>query len=223
MPDAQEDLEQSPPPRKDDLLFVAGGEFPMAGACLNFSTFDYGYREGYRRAGRLLAEYVCNECKDPDLLVYPIVHNYRHHLELMLKHLIGVGSYLSDREINTDVRRLVLRSHNLKQLWQALKPILYAAGQSVGWKPNLDDIEGVESYIQQVHAVDRGSFSFRYATDTKGAPSLPGMRYLNIYQFASLMERLADYLETIAFGFSMEEDLKNEYEAYQASCQDDYY
>lgn len=128
----------------------------MANACLNFTTSDYGYREGYRRAGRLLAEYVCNECKHQDLLVFPIVYNYRHHLELMLKHLIGVGSYLSSREITPEVSRLVLRSHNLDQLWRALKPILFAAGQAVGWNPCADDIEGVESYIQQVHAVDRG-------------------------------------------------------------------
>jgi hypothetical protein len=73
------------------------------------------------------------------------------------------------------------------------------------------------------HAVDKGSFSFRYATDTEGAPSLPGMTHLNIYQFANLIERLADYLETTAFGFSIEEDLKNEYEAYLRSFRDEYY
>jgi hypothetical protein len=126
----------------------------------------------------------------------------------MLKHLIGVCSFLSNRAITPDVKRLVLRSHNLDQLSRALKPILLEAGQAVGWKPDIDDIEGVESYIQQIHAVDRGSFSFRYATDTEGAPS--GMTHLNIYHFANLMERLAKYMDTIAFGFSMEEDLKSE-------------
>ena len=82
----------------------------MANACLNFTTSDYGYREGYRRAGRLLAKYVCNECKHQDLLVYPIVHNYRHHLELMLKHLIGVrlifeqsGDYTRSKEAYPEI------------------------------------------------------------------------------------------------------------------------
>jgi|ERR1017187_4671993 hypothetical protein len=223
MPEAEEDPELSPPPRKGDVLFGAGEEFPIANACLNFTTSDYGYREGYRRAGKLLAEYVCNECKDQDLLVYPIVHNYRHHLELMLKHLIGVGAYLSNSEIAPKIKKLALTSHNLKELWRALKPILMGAGQSIGWDPDADAIEGIESYIEQVHAVDKGSFSFRYATDVEGAPSLPGMTYLNIYQFANLMERLADYLDTIAFAFSIEEESKNEYEAYLRSFQDDYY
>lgn len=69
MPVGEEDFEPTPPPRKNDALFGAAEEFPMANACLNFTTSDYGYREGYRRAGRLLAEYVCNECKHQDLLV----------------------------------------------------------------------------------------------------------------------------------------------------------
>jgi hypothetical protein len=223
MPESEEDFEPTPPPRKNDVLFGAAEKFPMANACLNYAISDYGYREGYRRAGKLLAEYVCNECKHQDLLVYPIVHNYRHHLELMLKHLIGVGSYLSSRAITPEVKRLILRSHNLDQLWRALKPVLSAAAQAVGWNPDPDDIEGVESYVQQVHAVDKGSFAFRYATDTEGSPSLPGLTHLNIYQFAELMERLAKYLDTIAFGFSMEEDLKSEYETYLWSLQDEYY
>ena len=41
------------------------------------------------------------------------------------------------------------------------------------------------------------------------------------------MERLADYLETIVFGFSMEEDQKQEYEtemrAYEPNYADGYY
>ena len=41
----------------------------MANACLNFGTSEYAYRHGYRRAAKLLAEYVCNECKNQDLLV----------------------------------------------------------------------------------------------------------------------------------------------------------
>lgn len=221
MTEADDDL-PSPAPRKDDVLFGTGDEFPMANACLNFTTGDYGYREGYRRAGKILAEHVCNECRDQDLLVFPIVHNYRHHVELTLKHLIGVGSYLSDREITPEVQRLLFTSHNLDRLWHTLKPILFAVGESVGWNPETDDIDGVESYIQQLHTVDRGSFSFRYATGTEGEPSLPGMRHLNIYTFASNMERLADYLETIVFGFSMEEDQKQEYEADMRSYEPNY-
>src|SRR4051794_9293658 len=177
-----EDDEDLPPPRKNDVLFGAGKDFPMASACLNFATSDYGYRQGYRRAGKILAEYVCNECRNQDLLVFPIVHNYRHHIELTLKHLIGLGSYLIDQQITPEIKGLLLKSHNLKQLWGTLNPILFAVGKSVSWKPEREDIEGVESYSNQLHAVDKGSFSFRYATDSDGNPSLPGMTHLNIYK-----------------------------------------
>jgi hypothetical protein len=215
MSEPEEDRELSPP-RKGDVLMRAGDEFPMVNACLNFGISEYAYRQGYRRAAKILAEYVCNECEDQDLLVYPIVHNYRHHVELTLKHLIALGSYLCDRAITPQTRGLLRKSHNLKRLWETLKPILFAAGTAVGWKPENADVEGVESYIQQLSAADERSCSFRYATDTDGNPSLPGMTHLNIYVFANHMEQLAEYLETIAFGFSMEEDLKQEYEAYVA-------
>jgi hypothetical protein len=216
------DEEQLPPPRKGDVIFGAGEEHSMANACLNYTSSDYGYRQGYRRAGQLLADYVCKECREQDLLVFPIVHNYRHHIELTLKHLVGLGSYLVDHKLTAEIRGLLLRSHDLKQLWGTLKPILFAVGKSVRWKPERADIAGVESYINQLHVVDKGSFSFRYPTDTTGAPSLPGMKYLNIYQFASHMERLAEYLDTIAFGFSIEEDKKGEYAAYEAEMQAEY-
>lgn len=216
------DEEQLPPPRKGDVLFGGGEEHPMASACLNYTSSDYGYRQGYRRAGQLLADYVCKECREQDLLVFPVVHNYRHHIELTLKHLVGLGSYLVDRTLTPEIKRLLLKSHDLKQLWATLKPILFAVGKSVRWKPQRADIDGVEWYINQLHAVDKGSFSFRYPTDTTGAPSLPGMKHLNIYQFASRMERLAEYLDTIAFGFSIEEDQKSEYETYEAEMQAEY-
>jgi hypothetical protein len=218
MSELEEDRELSPP-RKGDVLIGQGNEHPMATACLNFSTPEYAYRQGYRRAAKLVAEYVCTQCRDQDLLVYPIVHNYRHHVELTLKHLIALGSYLCDRVVAPQVRVLLRKSHGLEQLWGELKPILYAAGKVASWKPEDVDIDGVESYIHQLSAADRGSYSFRYPTDTKGEPSLPGMAYLNIYVFANHMEQLAEYLDTIAFGFSMEEDLKQEYQTYEAEVQ----
>jgi len=222
MNEPEEDRELSPPPRKGDVLIRPGDEFPLANACLNFGFSEYAYRQGYWRAAKLLAEHVCNMGRDQDLLVYPLVHNYRHHVELTLKHLLALGSYLSNREITPQIRGLLWRSHSLTQLWGALKPILFEVGAAVGWKPEKADIEGVESYVQQLSAADGGSYSFRYATDTNGNPSLPRMTHLNIYVFASHMEQLAEYLDTIAFGFSMEEDLKQEYEGYQAEMQADF-
>ncbi len=67
----------------------------MANACLNIDGSDSGYRHGYWRAPKLLADHVSSSGRDQDLLVYPIVHSYRHHVELTLKHLIVLGSYLS--------------------------------------------------------------------------------------------------------------------------------
>ncbi len=74
-------------------------------------------------------------------------------------------------------------------------------------------MEGVHSYIQQVHEHDPDGQRFRYATTKlKSAgsrsrspargPSLgPELNLVNIRIFANAMEQLADYLEAIESWF----------------------
>src|SRR6266849_9877987 len=101
-----EELTSSPPPRKGDLLFR--GDLPdwHNNACLNvMHGYDQiGYTEGYRRGARLLVEYVAENARDQDYLVYPIIFLYRHHIELALKNIIVRGPYLIDRVL-TDAEK----------------------------------------------------------------------------------------------------------------------
>ncbi len=65
-------------PQKTDVLFGADRSRWHMDAMLDYRRGnDYTYRQGYRRPGRLLTEWVA-EHGETDFLVFPICHAYRH-------------------------------------------------------------------------------------------------------------------------------------------------
>lgn len=200
--------DQPAPPHKDDVLVRSDRDAWQMNACLNLSReSDYGFRHGYRRAGFSLAEWVNNNGVEQDSLVFPIVHSYRHHVELMLKHLIRSGCSLLGREA-TSQETGTLRCHSLDRLWTAFMPILAAVSEASAMSPPPgDQLAGVESYIRQITAVDPGSDSFRYAYSRDGTPSIvQEITHLNLLVFANHMERLCDYLDGIDGCFTWYKD-----------------
>ncbi len=155
---------------------------------------DYAYAEGYRRAARMLANDVIQNRWDTDFLVFPIVFLYRHNVELQLKNLIPRGAYLVRHGLNEDDRKVLKSSHRLDQLWGVFEPILRALAGEFGVTD--DQIDAISSYIRQVHAVDEGSFSFRYMTNKAGADSIDKdkLPHINIGVLAEGMEKLTGYL-----------------------------
>jgi hypothetical protein len=90
-------------------------------------------------------------------------------------------------------------SHNLWQLWQTFKSIEQTEVSKVGDGSTLppEDLEGIEAYIRQLHAVDAGPFTFRYPLNKDGSVSVGDIDRINLGRFAQYMERLCDYLEGI--------------------------
>lgn len=180
-------------------------------ASLNGSLMPRGgaYSRGFRSAGLLLAGQVCESGKEQDTLVYPIVYLYRHHAELVLKSIIECASAFLDRNL-TKSERDSLGHHDLAKLWKIARPLLDLVC-GLEKKPPLPsaDMEGIDSYVRQLHEHDPDGQRFRYATaKTKRAgarkgsvsrgPSLsPELNVINIRAFAIAMEKLADYLEGI--------------------------
>lgn len=218
----------SPPPRKEDVIFRAGDDW-QANACIaHWHGVEVAYSTGFRRAARQLAEQVCESARGQDVLVYPIVYLYRHHVELVLKSIIEVASdllnrVLSERELKT------LGQHSLSELWTLAKPLLDPVCELVANPPfPPQDMEGIDSYIQQVHEHDPDGQRFRYATTklkSSGrlsrsharAPSLsPELKLVNIRIFANAMDLLADYLEAVESWFGhllwQRDEVKGNYE-----------
>src|SRR6185437_9751000 len=191
-------LEAPPPPRKGDVL-VRSDLPDLSNACLNIQNGGYlPYAEAYLRGTHRLVQHVIDAQRDQDFLVYPIVFLYRHHIELILKDILRRVPYLtSTKPSEAETRHL--NSHSLHELWQDLKLRLPAMAESAGWGSlDLQDVEGIDSYISQLMRLDPDSCRFRYARSKKGGPSLPSkLKLINLRHFAEMMERLVSYLDAI--------------------------
>jgi hypothetical protein len=210
----------SPPPRKSDVLFGSGADW-QANACVNGIDDSVAYQDGYRRAALHLAEHVCYAGRGQDFLVYPIVYLYRHHIELTLKSIINVAAFVVDYKL-TEKDLDTLGRHDLAKLWQLARPLLNPTCE-LGGSPALppDDLEGIDAYILQLHKHDPDGQRFRYSTTkskkARQLPSLPSdLKHINIRNFATAMEKLADYLDALDMWFGDLVDAKAEYQAKDA-------
>ena|SRR6185295_9290413 len=87
-------------PCRGDVLFRSDKALSLLDARVGYYQTDFPFREGHRRGARRLAEHVCENVRDQDLLVYPIVFLYRHHVELALKRLIELAADLAEEELD---------------------------------------------------------------------------------------------------------------------------
>jgi hypothetical protein len=207
-----------PAPRKDDKLFCAAADDWQTNAYIAKWDVGYAYCSGYRTAAFSLSEKVCETYSEQDKLVYPIVYLYRHHVELALKGITVVASALLDKEL-TDHELNALGRHQLNELWKNLKPMLNPVCKLVQDDSfPIEDIEGIESYINQLHEHDPDGQRFRYATikqrqkktKREEASLKEDLRHINIRVFATGMEKLAEYLECIEGWFGDLLDTKYE-------------
>jgi len=211
-----DDYNPPPAPRKGDMLFRDDLPDWHNNACLDVTHGgdQLAYIEGYRRGAQQLVQYVAENARDQDFLVYPVIFLYRHHIELALKRIIIRAPYLIERPL-TDTEKKHLRTHRLELLWQDLKPMFVVICKAAGWKaPDVGDIEGIDDYIRQLVKLDPDSSSFRYAYSQKGDPSLPSdLKRINLRHFAEMMERLASYLDALDSATDHLEEVKAEMEA----------
>lgn len=177
-----------------DVLLDSDSNSLRVDARLDFGAAnDYAYREGYRRAGRILAEWV-EANGDQNFLVFPICHAYRHFVELTLKLLVVDCVVVIDRAPSVHESK-ILHEHDLRILWETFKLVAAEVGKrGTSESPSPQDLEGISVYMDQLHAVDPGSFAFRYKLTKSDAASSGNAATINLGQFCSHMESLCAYL-----------------------------
>lgn len=182
------------PPRKSDTLFAPDIDWQTKAYAAS-GLDDIIYQEGYRQAARIL---VRSGCDQNGILHFPIIYLYRHHIELTLKSMIQASRHLLDRTF-VGKSDNPLQRHGLLELWMLARPLLdevHTLADNTAIPA--DDLEGIESYITQLHLHDPQGQCFRYPTTKNGRPSLrSGVTPLDIKKFSDALEKLADYLEGI--------------------------
>ncbi|MBI4297716.1 MAG: hypothetical protein HY676_04215 [Chloroflexi bacterium] len=170
-------------------------------ACLHLGDWDT-YAEGYKRAGDILVQYVVDTTSYQDLLVYPIVFLYRQYLELRMKGLTIVGSYLLDQEVEFS------RTHDLTSLWGKVRQIL----EAVFPRDKQENLDLLGKRLAEFNQIDNISDAFRYPSDKKGKPSLPkDMDIINLGHLRDVILGISHVLDGASTGIDAKLDWKAEY------------
>lgn len=139
---------------------------------------------GYRKASELLTKAAIDDPDERDTLIYPIVFNYRHFIELSLKQLLQAYG----PEVDVDP---IWNTHDLVPLWRAFRQMISRYG--------IEDVDGTDSSVEVVvlafAEADPGSFAYRYAMDRHGE-ALPADRGpLGLGNLLEVMEGVAGYFD----------------------------
>ncbi|HHU1696315.1 TPA: hypothetical protein ACUA5C_004966 [Escherichia coli] len=174
-------------------------------ACLNYMP-DHGtaYTEGYRRAADILINHIDESGRDQDFLVCPVLFLYRHHLELLIKQIIGLALALAE---DPDKHQYKKDDHNLNNLWPVAQKLILEVDDS--YRPS--DFRLVKEVVKALHQADERATDFRYARRNDGTRSLEGIHYVNTRWFGEKMGEVSDLLDGVDNGLRYLLDCKAEW------------
>ena len=197
--------EENPWPRKGDSLFISDTDW-WHNACLNYPGIDINaYAIGYKQAADFLVQYVSQERRYQDTLVYPIAFLYRQYLELRLKQLIRSGSMLLDILHNSKKPH-----HGIYQYWKQCRSIL----ENIWPNEKAADFNIIEECVAEFVRVDPSSTGFRYPTSKNGSLSLEGLTHINLRNLGEVMNRIAALLDSASTGIEELIQNKNDVESW---------
>lgn len=142
---------------------------------------------GYRAAADTLVAQIDRDEVLADLVLYPIVQLYRHHLELALK-AVAVAWRRIDSEQGT------LDGHDLRLLWDQAKSIL-----ATDLPSKFESIHSaITERISELSSIDPTGQTFRYRLTRHGRASdqdhLAHVEQINLDRFRAVFAVVSDYL-----------------------------
>jgi hypothetical protein len=138
---------------------------------------------GYKKGADLMVARATEHRFDRDMLVFPIIFNYRQFLELSLKFLISTYGPTVGVEA-------VWTSHSLTDLWARFTKVLAGYGDE-GDPDGTYDV--VRKVVLEFAKVDPASFSFRYPVDPKGKRIDLRLERLDLGALAGVMNGVEGY------------------------------
>jgi hypothetical protein len=207
-------------PRSTDQLFKSEKDWHF-NACLDFrfrnSNREYGYIEGYKLAADALFEKVLQDRFVVDLVIYPMVFNYRHYVELSLKAIL----FRSGLVLETQGKPKY--SHNLEKLWEQLRPLLQTRFKD----HDFSVLDNVEKLILEFSGVDPKSTAFRYHEHNPGQkePAITteteAITHINVRNLFEVMGRLAVFFDGVLAQLHVDWDNMCEAKSYEQEAIDE--
>ena len=127
----------------------------------------------------------------------PVVFMYRHALELHLKALVlgDGGNFLATKPDALSVHK----THSASWLAQFVCQIIAAVKWEEEFKcESIENLADFRAFIEELNAVDPGSYVFRLPVGAEDQDSAPGRANLTIRDFARRMDALLEFLDSTA-------------------------
>ena len=158
--------------------------------------------EGYRETTNLLLEKIVeandNDWLKIDSLIYPLLFNFRHYLEVIIKDTIRYHR-IYKREIFSNETGFV-KEHSLIKLWNELKPYLQENYAHID--TNQTDLKAVENLLTEFNTIDNGSYSFRYPFEGSKNPNTEivysvGTMTIDLNNLQTTIKKIQIYFEGV--------------------------
>ncbi len=173
-------------PKKGDRLLrecpdgERGAEFSNDAISRHVHVWD-----GNMKAGAILIS-ACEEgSHERHDLIYPILLNYRHAIELAMKWVISrYGRY-------STVQMGDFQHHDLWMLWCLCKQIIIEVGSES------ERIPVVEQVIKDLHDLDKSGQTFRYSSSKAGVPIQLPEYTIDLPNIRDVMEGIAHFFDGV--------------------------
>jgi hypothetical protein len=137
----------------------------------------------------------------------PVVFIYRYAIELHLKALVlgDGGNFLATRPDALSVHK----THSVSWLAQFVCQIIAAVKWEEEFKcESIENLADFKAVIEELNAVDPGSYVFRLPVSAEGLDSVPDGGKLTIREFARRMDALLELLDSTADALAAEWDTR---------------
>lgn len=151
--------------------------------------------KGYQSAGGILTDYLKKSPgleALPDFLVYPIIFNYRHAIELALKHVLLMARIV-------DAERGLEKSHRIYRLWQDGVRSVYE--KLCPSKP----IEEMDRLLKELDSFDPESMNEEVCKEKQIGTG----QALNIANFADVSEKILSDLTGLVSIVSIQKSIRD--------------
>jgi hypothetical protein len=138
----------------------------------------------------------------------PVVFMYRHAVELHLKAMVlGEGSnFLATKADLLSIHK----THSVSWLAQFVVQIITAVKWEEEFKcESIENLAAFKAVIEELNAVDPGSYVFRLPVSTERQDAIPGQVKLTIRDFARRMDALLELLASTADALAAEWDMRS--------------